>query len=598
MSDAAKPAPGSPRERRVRDRMSGARGTLPAAVLLVLLLAAGVGPALAQPEDRSWRIRDFEVRVEVGSDGSLAVAEELEVSFSGSYEGIYRDVPVEYETPAGLGYDLDLEVASVTGEDGRSLRHEVSRRGRHERIKIWVPGAEDATRPVRIRYRVEHALRFDERTDELYWNVTGTRWPVPIERARARVELPDGARGVRAVAYRGPYGSARESPTSRPSRGVVTAEAEGLSVREGLTVSVLWERGAVSRPSPVDRAAHFLASNWPIGGAALVVAAMAATWWVRGRDPEVGTVRARYEPPEGMRPAAAGILLDHKLHPRDLTATLVDLAVRGWIEIGEADEEHELFTLRLLRGEGEWGELDPHEREVMEGLFALGEAGETADTEELENSFYEHLDGVRDALYGGPLAGLVRHRSDQVRNRWMVAGILAGSFLAFLPLTAEVRVAGAGPLSLALGLAISGAAIVGFGYFMPARTRAGTRAMEEVLGFEEFLTRVEEDRFREMIRGPEDFERYLPYAMAFGVAKKWARAFEGVVTEPPEWYAGARSGGFRPVGFTRSMGRFSETAGSAMTARPRGQGATGGSAFSGGGGFSGGGFGGGGGGAF
>lgn len=585
---------------------AAARVAAAALLAAALLLTAGAEPLPAQSGERSWRIRDFQVRVDVGEDGSLAVEEELDVAFDGSYNGIYREIPVSYETPYGAGYDLDLEVVSVTGGDGGSLRREIGRDGRFKRIKIWVPGAEDATRTVRLTYRVEHALRFDEQTDELYWNVTGTRWPVPIDRARVRVDLPEGVQGVRTVAYRGPYGSTEQVPTSRGPSGVVTAEARDLAVREGLTVAALWERGVVARPSWLDRLLHFLGSNWPVGAGLLAAAGMAALWWRRGRDPAVGTVQARYEPPEGMRPAAAGILLDHKLHPRDLTATVVDLAVRGYLEIEEGtgdggDEDggdEDGYTFRLRRGEEEWTGLDPHEREILEGLFTAGEAGETTDTEQLENSFYREVEDVRDALYRGPLSGLVRERSDEVRQRWLAAGFVVLFFLTVLPYAAEVRLAGAPPGALALGVVIAGLAVGGFGYFMPARTRSGTRKLEEILGFEEFLTRVEEDRFREMIRGPEDFERYLPYAMAFGVAKEWARAFEDLVTEPPEWYAGARGGRFRPVVFTRSMEDFSDSAGSAMTSRPRGQGSSGGSAFSGGGGFSGGGMGGGGGGAF
>ena len=132
---------------------------------------------------------------------------------------------------------------------------------------------------------------------------------------------------------------------------------------------------------------------------------------------------------------------------------------------------------------------------------------------------------------------------------------------------------------------------------MPARTIAGTRALEKTLGFEEFLGRVESERYRRMITGPEMFERYLPYAMALGVEKKWAGAFADILKEPPEWYHGAGHAQFRPAIFVGDLSGMSTRAASAMMSAPR---SSGGSAFSGGGGggFSGGGFGGGGGGAF
>ena len=138
---------------------------------------------------------------------------------------------------------------------------------------------------------------------------------------------------------------------------------------------------------------------------------------------------------------------------------------------------------------------------------------------------------------------------------------------------------------------LSGLIVVGFGRIMPARTLQGTRALEGVLGFEEFLTRVEVDRFDRVIKTPELFEKFLPYAMALGVEKNWAQAFESIVTTAPAWYQGSDLAQFNTRGFTSRMGDMASRAGSTMTSAPR---SSGGSGFSSGG-SSGGGFGGGGG---
>ena len=90
------------------------------------------------------------------------------------------------------------------------------------------------------------------------------------------------------------------------------------------------------------------------------------------------------------------------------------------------------------------------------------------------------------------------------------------------------------------------------------------------------------------------FERFLPYAMAFGVEKKWAGAFKDIVREPPTWYVGNSAIGFNAGGFTSRLGALSTRAASTMSSSPR---SSGGSGF-GGGGSSGGGGGGGGGGGF
>ena len=128
---------------------------------------------------------------------------------------------------------------------------------------------------------------------------------------------------------------------------------------------------------------------------------------------------------------------------------------------------------------------------------------------------------------------------------------------------------------------------------MPARTAAGARALERILGFEEFLRRVEGDRLERVVRTPEMFERFLPFAMAFGVEKRWAKAFKDLQMQPPTWYYGVNATDFNARYLSDRLGVLSERAGSALTSSPR---SSGGSGFSGG--SSGGGSGGGGGGGF
>jgi uncharacterized membrane protein len=150
------------------------------------------------------------------------------------------------------------------------------------------------------------------------------------------------------------------------------------------------------------------------------------------------------------------------------------------------------------------------------------------------------------------------------------------------------------PVAFILAAVLSGVIVLAFGYFMPARTVAGARAYEDTRGFEEFLRRVDSDRYARVVKTPEMFERFLPYAMAFGVEAKWARAFEDIYKEPPTWYVGTNMSGFNARSFSSRISTLSTRAGSTMSSSPR---SSGGSGF-GGGGSSGGGGGGGGGGGF
>jgi uncharacterized membrane protein len=103
-----------------------------------------------------------------------------------------------------------------------------------------------------------------------------------------------------------------------------------------------------------------------------------------------------------------------------------------------------------------------------------------------------------------------------------------------------------------------------------------------------------------MITSPQMFEAFLPFAMALGVEGKWAKAFEDIYTEPPQWYVGSHPYSFRTGVFVNDLSMMTTQAGNVMTSQPRSTGGSGfgGGGFGGGGGFSGGGFGGGGGGGF
>jgi uncharacterized membrane protein len=214
---------------------------------------------------------------------------------------------------------------------------------------------------------------------------------------------------------------------------------------------------------------------------------------------------------------------------------------------------------------------------------------------DLSQKFYVALPGIRDALYGSLVErGYYLRRPDKVKNMWLAlaAVVLIVCVLgAFITFDSTISWVSAG--ALAAGGVSSAIIIFIFSRIMPARTPEGARAREAALGFREFLSRVESDRYRRMITSPEMFEQYLPYAMAFGVEGRWARAFEDIYREPPQWYRGTGTGHFHATAFSQRMSAMSSTAGSTMSSSPSSSGSG-----SGGGGSSGGGSGGGGGSGF
>ena len=310
------------------------------AAALLLTLAPGLLSA-----QRRLEIQSFDVNVQVREDASIRVMESLKVQFFGSWNGIYRTIPVEYRNPQGFSYRLFLDLESVTDESGQELRREVSHERGYRKLKIWVPGAQDETRTITLRYTVPNGLKFFEDHDELYWNVTGTEWDMPIHSTSALVELPEGVTGLRATAFTGAYGSsAQDARMDELERGFYFETTRGLKFREGMTVVIGWDPGVVTRPGLVKKASFFMRANWLLFLPIFSFFGMFWIWRTWGKDPERRSIAPAYEPPDGMTPAEVGTLVDNRPDTRDVTATLVDLAVRGHLRIEEM-EKKALFGL-------------------------------------------------------------------------------------------------------------------------------------------------------------------------------------------------------------------------------------------------------------
>src|SRR3989441_10666405 len=140
------------------------------------LLIIGLSATALHAQQKSYSIERLEARVRVNRDASIDVTETITARFVGSYNGLYRTIPVEYRTAQGLNWTLGVSLQSAQDDAGRSLRTEKSRQGHYIKYKIWIPGAVNATCTLVLRYRATNGLRFFDEHDELYWNVTGHEW--------------------------------------------------------------------------------------------------------------------------------------------------------------------------------------------------------------------------------------------------------------------------------------------------------------------------------------------------------------------------------------------------------------------------------------
>lgn len=557
---------------------------------------------------KSWRITDFQDSITISNDGRADVTEHITLQFVGQWHGIHRTIPVEYPGPHGTNYSLFLDLKRVTDGDGNQLKYESKTRNGFRDLKIYIPEAIDTTKVVEIEYTVRNAIRYFDTYDEFYWNVTGNDWPVPIDHVSAIVHLPPDATGsLRAQSFTGAYGSTAHDATAEVRGADASFETtSALPMRGGLTIDIYIPQGILSHPGALTRAAWFVESNPIIFLPLLTWGVMFVVWYYKGKDPDPGlSVAPMYEPPKDISPAEAGTLIDDTIHPRDITSTMIDLAVRGYIKIEEVVEKgllfsHKDYVFHFLKPREEWSKLQPHERVMIENIYAGG--GTATRLSSLKNHFYTAIPVIqRDIKSELKSKGMYLLDPDSANGYSIVAAILIvapfaiAQFLGWIDLFSSIA-----PLIAAL--LISAGIWWLFAREMSAKTIKGGRTRVAVLGFQEFIHRVDQDRLKRM---PSDtFEKFLPYAMALGLEHSWAQKFAGIVQNPPSWYVSPTPypmGGFNPIFFTSSMHSMSSDMHQVFVSAPRasstGSGWSGGG-FGGGGGFSGGGFGGGGGGAF
>jgi uncharacterized membrane protein len=572
------------------------------ALLVISLLALAANAASA----RTLTIQKFHSEVTITPDGVVDVVETIQAHFAGTWNGLYRTIPIEYTTAQGLNFSLFVDVASIADNTGGSLKYDTTRSGGYLKLKIYVPDATDVTRTIVVHYKVSDALRFFEDHDELYWNVTGNDWDMPIEGASADIVLPTGVTGLRALAFTGSYGSRSQDAKIEKNANRVDIEmTRTLEFHEGLTVVIGWDKGFVREATAGEKFVRFLRSNWVLTIPFITFLIMFWIWWTHGRDPRRNPIAVKYDAPDDLTPGEVGTLVDCSAEMRDVTATLVDMGVRGYITIEQKEDKHlmgltssKTYTFHLKKPMSDWKGLKSHELSLLAALFANGVL-ESVDLAALQNHFYKDLPAIKDGMLDSMLEhGYFLHRPDNVRGGWMAAGLIGGVILTAVGNGVAAALGMAQIPFIVAGIA-TGLVMVVFGYFMPARTDKGERALEGALGFEDFLQHVESDRMERLVKTPEMFEKYLPFAMALGVEKKWVSAFGDICKQPPSWYQGGMYGpNFYPIMFINDMHMMSMQASAAMVSAPRS--ASGGSGFGGGGGggFSGGGFGGGGGGGF
>lgn len=327
---------------------------------------------------------------------------------------IYRKVPYRYTRKVKgvpLRYNLRIRLNSVTDAHGQALPVKVWREGDY---LIWRIG--DPRRTVTglqtylITYNVARTINAFSGHDELYWSATGNEWEWDIARALCIVTLPEGVdvRKVRFTFYTGRLGSREQGGQAKVEDHKVVFEAGPFRQGEGLTIVVSVPKGALPPPSVLQKSAWWLTDNWVFILAALlpllILGRMGWKYWRCRRDPIWRQVLVpQYRPPDNLSPAEVGVLIDERADNIDIVATVVDLAVKGYLKIREVPTTKFLFLrgtdyefIFLRDSDG----LKDHEQIVWDGLKSgTGKTMRSVRLSELRDRFYPHLQNAKTALY-------------------------------------------------------------------------------------------------------------------------------------------------------------------------------------------------------
>ncbi len=487
--------------------------------------------------------------------GFLRIKETIDVIFTDNNHGIIRAIPASYK-----GNTLAFKLIGVTSPTGAPASVNTSHQSGNVVLRIGDPdktvtGAQQYV----IEYSVANVISFYDGHDELYWDVNGDEWNQPARKVTMTLRMPEDIQlsSQPPRCFSAQQSTALETCTVSMDGSVMTVVGSGMGPRQTLTYVMGFEKGYFSPPTLLDTLHDRF--GLLVGLVALPLFALALglrVWWRQGRDaPGRGVIIPQYEPPKGIAPLPAGVIMDFTVDGRDLTATFIDLAIRGYVRIYEQRADRLIgkdkvsYTLELRKSDVSG--LASYEEALLMGLFAGKNEGDVVALGTPNSALQSTLQSLRTRLRK-ELTGQGMFRQFSIKGVLRSLALIAGAYIALgaylLATTQELW-------PVVVGAFICVIIAVGIGFMMPARDASGVAAREHLLGLKLFMETTEKDRLAKL-QAPgaayapgagmpehtvELFEKLLPYAIVLGVENQWAKQFAALYTTAPGWYDGTNT---------------------------------------------------------
>jgi hypothetical protein len=535
-----------------------------AAVAAVLVASWSVAPAaLAQAQSLYWE--RFDVDIAVQPNGDLRVQETQVINFT---SGLFHEGYAELATANTDGI-TDVTVS----ENGRPYRPVASSSslGKGEYAAepadtgiinvTWNMGAtQNQTRTFVLAYTAHGVIRRYSQGNEFQWNaISPNKHDYEIRESTVTLNMPSGATISKAdylvpPAFEGVPMDLTQSDDHLSARWVAR---QTIASNQGIQIVVQFTPNSIGGAAPTWQASFDQQKAWNdnvrpwldlgLGTLGLLIllggpAAIYLLWYVRGRDPKIDAVPEYITaPPQGLPPGIAGTLVDEKADVADIIATLMDLARRGYLAIEESSETSAFrlvtkeYTLRQTLEGKRLEDLADFERQLYNAVFQNRPSVRMRD---LNQRFYTNIPGLQKALYDSSVKmGYFGASPNSVRSQY---GCLGGLLLV-------LAIAG----GIALAVVFSGytttlicpfqaAAVVSIvlmwvGRHMPVKSRKGAEAAALSRAFKNYLANLEKYAKPEQVT--DQFDKYLPFAIAFGLERTWINRFSRLPATPvPGWY--------------------------------------------------------------
>ena len=548
-------------------------------------------------EITDWYIKDFQSTIIVNKDSSLLIEEKITADCGNlpDKHGIFRILPLQVQAGEEK-IKTPVELIGITDFEGNRLPYSTAI-DRINNTVTWKIGDPNKTvtgeNYYRITYVVKNAIRFENSGfDEFYWNLVGNFWDIDIDKFSVDINFPEEVSqdNTQIDYYTGLFGSTGKEGASyqwKSANILGFLSEQGLKAREGITVSITFPKNIFTpyQPGFFELYGNYLWFFVPV----ISFIFCFYLWFKHGKDPKINkAITPEFEIPENLTPLEMGPLIKNgDIIDSFISAAIVDLAVKKYIIIEQIDRAWysggKDFKLTKIRPEEEFLALNFPERVLVEKIF--GEKKEVF-LSLLKTKFYKELPAIqRTTVDNLALKDLISTKGRTLRTIFFVSAavlLFAALLLAIFFLSI--------PAGASLGL--SAIIFISFGIVMPKRTPKGAELNWRIKGFEMYMRKAE--IYRQRFNEKENiFEKFLPYAMVFGITKLWIKKMEEIYGKEyfqsyhAVWFAGAAAGSFNADSFASQMNSLSSGISSSV-GTSSGAGGSGGSGGGGGGGGGGG----------